>query len=228
MLYKLGCSEYMKKQWCFLSVLLYLPFFIEYMAYPLFMKIEPQWLAIAMFFILYTYLFYGLAIIFYHRWRRKNDKPIVWKLEKKDWKIAVIALLVGIVSRHFEYFILGESQIPMIIHEFSGYIRETPVLWMGIAGWALQLIYYFFEFTLVSCIVDCAQTACEELGWSIHIPWGGIFLGLTWGFGHFFTKNNLAYGISSLILGIIVGCVYLFLRRKPMNSWIAIAAHYLL
>ena len=217
-----------KRNWCLMAIFLYLPFFIEFFAYPLFQKIQPEWLGIALFMIIYTYLFYGAAIVVYHKWSKRTDEPVTWKLKHPKAKTVIIALLVGIVFRRLEFFMFGESQTPMLITEFIGYTKNAPVLWMGIIGYLLQEIYYIFEFTLAACIVDCAQKAFEKFGWSRRIPWGGLFLGLTWGLGHIITKNDVATGVWCLLLSLVIGSVYTYLKRTPTTAWLTIAAAYLL
>jgi hypothetical protein len=212
-----------------MTVLLYLPLFIELFAYPLFEKIQPEWLSVLLFFVCYTYVFYGAAIFVYHRWRKRIGQPVNWKPEASEIKTLLVALAAGIIFRRLQLFIFQASQTPMIIMESIGYIKNTPYLWMGIAGFLLQEIYYIFEFTLAACIVDCAQRAGENIFRnSKKIPWGGIFLGLTWGLQHTITKNDWLVGISSLLLSLLMGCMYTYSRKKPNAAWVTIAAAYLL
>lgn len=217
-----------KRKWCFQSIFLFLPFLIEQAVYPLFMKVEPQWLSIALFIICYTYVFYGLAIIVHIRWRKKIGDPIIRKQEKLNWKAIIIVLIIGVVFRRLESLVLGASQLPMLISEIIGYIKNLSPLWMGIAGLVLRELYYVFEFTLVTCIVDCAQKTGEKLGWSSRIPWGGIFLGLTWGLIHIISKGSIETGIACLLLSLVVGSVYLYFGKKPAYAWLCVAAAYLL
>ncbi len=214
------------EKWIFHSLLLYTPFLIEFLAHPLFMKIQPLWLASALFFICYTYLFYGAAIFIHSKWRKSVKQTIDWKISATDLKPMFLALLVGILFSRVSDFMLNKSQTPMIIAESFGFYFKMQPLWMGIVGYLLQFTYYMFEFTLVSIIIDCSQKAAQSMGWFSKIPWGGIFLGLTWCLGHSITKGQFAIGLSSFALSLIAGITYLLLGRKPIYAWIVVAAVY--
>jgi len=214
-----------KKHWIIMAIILYLPFLLELFSYPLFMKIQPLWLATALFFILYAYLFYGIAIFIYTKWRKTISQPLVWKPTSFKW--VVIALVVGILFRRLEMFAIGDSQVPMLIIEIKGYLQYEP-LWMGIAAYLLQFVYYLFEFTLTACIVDCAQKAAEKLNLHGFVPWGGIFLGVTWGLEHTLTQNSILVGLACLILSVIMGMVCILSGKKPIYAFLVIAAAYLL
>ena len=214
-----------KKHWIIMAIILYLPFLLENFSYPLFMKIQPLWLSTILFFILYTYLFYGTAIFVYTKWRKTIGNPLVWKTRSLKW--VFIALSVGILFRRLEMFILGESQIPMLVREMKGYLQYKP-LWIGAAGYLLQFIYYLFEFTLTACIVDCAQKAAEKVNLHRLVPWGGFFLGLTWGIQHTFTQSSFLVGLACFFLSVTMGVVYVFSDKKPIYVFLVIAAAYLL
>ena len=90
----------------------------------------------------------------------------------------------------------------------------------------MQYVYYIFEFTVVAFMVDCAQKTSIKFGWTQKIPWGGIFIAITWGFGHYFSKGTLLDGFSSMALCIFIGLAYMLPGKKPIYAWLAVAAGY--
>lgn len=84
-------------------------------------------------------------------------------------------------------------------------------------GWLkfiFQYIYYFFETILFVLIIVFAQKAGETWFSKKNIPWGGIFVALTWGLAHIFTKGELMVGISASVVGLLYGVAYLVSKKN--------------
>ena len=52
-----------------------------------------------------------------------------------------------------------------------------------------------------------------------NIPYGGIIVALTWGVGHFFTKDVLT-GIITMLSGLAFGSVYLLVNRDIKKAYV--------
>ena len=78
--------------------------------------------------------------------------------------------------------------------------------------------YYFFETALVTLILVFGQNAFEKWFHKQNIPYGGIIVAITWGIGHFFTKDILT-GIVTVISGMAFGSVYLLVNRDIRKTY---------
>lgn len=85
---------------------------------------------------------------------------------------------------------------------------------LGLLKFTFQYIYYFFETILFVLIIVFAQKAGETWFNKKSIPWGGIFVALTWGLAHIFTKGDLMAGVYTLIVGLIYGITYLVSKKN--------------
>ncbi len=217
-----------RSTWLLFCFLLYLPFLFEIVAVaPLILWREPLWLWSALYWV-HTYITYGLVCFFHAKWRRSIGEPITLRAKKANSKWIILSIAIGVVVGHLADFIFGYGFVPpMLIREFIGAMRLQP-LWMGIAYFVMQNVYYLSEFTLVAFMVDCVQQTSSRLGWAKRIPWGGMFLALTWGFGHAYSKGvwDLNSGLHSLVLALAIGAAYMLPGKKPLYAWLAIAAGY--
>ncbi|MCM1258280.1 MAG: hypothetical protein NC307_10580 [Roseburia sp.] len=81
-----------------------------------------------------------------------------------------------------------------------------------------QYIYYIFETVLVTLILVFGQNAFEKWFRRRNIPYGGIIVAITWGIGHFFTKD-ISTGIVTMIAGLAFGSVYLLAGRDIRKTY---------
>jgi hypothetical protein len=84
---------------------------------------------------------------------------------------------------------------------------------LGIITFIFQYIYYGFETVLIILTISFAQEMGEKILKKHTIPWGGIFLGVTWGLLHVITKNA-GVGFVALIESILFGYTYLLLKKN--------------
>lgn len=129
---------------------------------------------------------------------QKGDKMAVWQ-----W--VLIALFV-VGSLLLSYFDWNGSKV---LKEFYA---NGPVKFI------FQYIYYIFETVLVTLILVFGQNAFEKWFHRKNIPYGGIIVAITWGIGHFFTKDILT-GIVTVISGLAFGSVYLLAGRDIRKTY---------
>ncbi|MEL3906548.1 MAG: hypothetical protein P1P65_05925 [Treponema sp.] len=219
-----------KRIWIGHCLLLYGPFFIEAI-YSLIIKHfeEPSayWF-FGMYFLL-CYLFYGAVCAIHITWRKKIGETVIFRYVPNGIVWIAISVFIGIAgSKMGQIMLYGYVFSPMIVRDVYAYfIRFSPRA-IGAVGFTLQYIYYCFEFTLITVLVDCIQKTSEKYALCQKIPWGGLFLALTWGIGHAITKNNIQDGLYSALMSLPIGIVYLLPENKRLNTWCAAAAIYFL
>lgn len=179
--------------------------------------------------VLLSRLWGGVFYIF--KWRKKNNDRIILKPDKADYKWICLALIIGALAKvAFDFFFRLEISAPMIYREFYNYILSgnAPAVWLGIAAFMMQYVYYIFEFILLACIVDCSQHLSIKLNWTQRIPWGGIFLTLTWGLIHPWglLQGEFIYALRAILLCLVIGFAYLFPGKKPLYAFFAVMAWY--
>ena len=215
-----------KSTWVLHCLLLYSPFLLEtFIVAPLMLgdEIEPLWGAL---FWVHTYITYGIVCLIHSKWRKKIDCKIVLKPDKCDFKQFFLAVLIGVIGGYLADIILWHGIVsPMIYRDLVDDFSIKPV-WLGAGTFVMQYIYYIFEFTVVAFMVDCAQKTSIKLGWTQKIPWGGVFIAVTWGFGHYFSKGTLVNGLHAMVLCIFIGLAYMLPGKKPIYAWLAVAASY--
>lgn len=97
----------------------------------------------------------------------------------------------------------------------------------GWLGFILQNIYYILEMLLALMIVIYSQTAGELLTRRNHIPWGSLFLSLTWGLPHILTKD-FSTGIFSLVFGFALGALYPLSGRSGKTALLYMSLAFIL
>lgn len=139
--------------------------------------------------------------------RKKGDFDIFQKGEKVElWKWIVIILIV-----------IGSLVVSYIDWKGFKVVKEFKA--NGPLKFVFQYIYYIFEVLLVTLILVFSQKAFEEWFKNPNIPYGGIIVALTWGIGHFFTKDFLT-GIVTMISGLAFGSVYLLVNRDIKKAYV--------
>ena len=103
-------------------------------------------------------------------------------------------------SKSLSYFDWNGSKV---IKEF---FANGPVKFI------FQYRYYLFATVLVMLILVFGQNAFEMWFHKRNIRYGGMIAAITWGIGHFITKDVTA-GIVTVISGLSFGSVYLLVNR---------------
>lgn len=125
------------------------------------------------------------------------------KLSAWQWVLVVI-------------FMIGSLIVSYVDWNGSKLIREFYA--NGPVRFVFQYIYYVFETVLVTLILVFGQKAFEKWFHRENIPYGGIIVALTWGIGHFFTKD-IWTGIVCMIGGLAFGSVYLLVNRDIRKAF---------
>lgn len=129
---------------------------------------------------------------------QKGNKMAVWQ-----WLLITVFVIGSLIPSYFDW---NGSKV---IKEFYA---NGPVKFI------FQYIYYIFETILVMLILVFGQNAFEKWFHKQNIPYGGIIVAITWGIGHFFTKDILT-GIVTIISGLAFGSVYLLTNRDIRKTY---------
>lgn len=129
---------------------------------------------------------------------QKGNKMAVWQ-----WMLVAVFVIGSLVLSYFDW-----NGSKVIIEFFAN----------GPVKFIFQYIYYIFETVLVTLILVFGQNAFEKWFHKRNIPYGGIIVAVTWGIGHFFTKDVLT-GIVTIISGLAFGSVYLLVNRDIRKAY---------
>lgn len=141
--------------------------------------------------------------------------PVISKniIKKKNVTLAIIFIISSIIYTS----LVWKGFKPII--ELSN---------LGVIKFLIQYIYYSFESLLMLLIVAHGQKAFESWFGNIKIvPFGGIFLALTWGLIHIITQGT-STGIYAVIQSLLYGSVYMTLNKDYKISYVAIALMFML
>lgn len=128
--------------------------------------------------------------------------------ELKNWQWASVLLCVAL------------SVVASYI-DWSGFKVIKEFQSRGLLLFIFQYIYYAFETMLFMLIIIFAQKAFEVWFKRKNIPYGGIICGITWGFAHTFTKGSIWIGLEGIVLGFMLGVIYLLMNRDIKKTYIA-------
>ena len=138
--------------------------------------------------------------------KKKGDFDIFQKGNKVElWKWIVIVLII-ILSLVVSYM------------DWNGFKVVKEFKANGALKFVFQYLYYCFEVLLVTLILVFSQKAFETWFKNPNIPYGGIIVALTWGVGHFFTKD-IVTGIVTMVSGLAFGSVYLLVNRDIKKAY---------
>lgn len=129
---------------------------------------------------------------------QKGEKMAVWQ-----WLLVVAFVIMSLIISYIDW---NGSKV---IKEFYA---NGPVKFI------FQYLYYIFETTLFMLILIFGQKACEKWFQRENIPYGGILVAMTWGAGHFLTKD-IWTGIVCMIAGLAFGSVYLLVNRDVRKAF---------
>lgn len=147
------------------------------------------------------------AFVLVRKAEGKYQFPIMQKGNKMHfWQWGVCFLLIALAFG-MDYNSWGGFKV------YLEFVRRGPLLF------TFQYIYYAFETMLFLLIIVFGQKACEVWFQRIHIPYGGIICGITWGLAHIFTKDLLT-GLLGIVLGFAMGGVYLLVNRDLRKAYV--------
>ena len=125
------------------------------------------------------------------------------KMNIQQWLVVIVFVIASLLISYFDW---NGSKI---IKEF--YIN-------GCVKFFFQYMYYVFETFLVMLILIFGQKAFEKWFIKTNIPYGGIILAVTWGVGHFTTKDIIT-GIVTAIMSLAFGSIYLLVNRDIRKAY---------
>ncbi len=128
----------------------------------------------------------------------------------KRWLIAIIITVVSIM-------------ITTIV--CKGFKPVTE--YNGLVKFIFQNIYYLFEAALIVLTIIFGQRFGEVITKKDNLPWGGLFLAMTWGLVHILLQD-LHTGIYTFIMAILYGIVYVALNKNTKYSYILITLMFIL
>lgn len=151
---------------------------------------------------------------------RSAKKNLGFQLNGIDSKwtlggIIASCVLIGLMAVE-NYVDVGGLKI---IHEFQK---------LGMLKFIFQHLYYLAEVVLFTLIIVFGQNALEKLFGNKKVPYGGIIVGLTWGFAHCFTKGSIWIGLVCIIVGFLFGAVYVFLGKDLKKTYIVLALAFII
>jgi hypothetical protein len=97
----------------------------------------------------------------------------------------------------------------------------------GLIPFIFQYFYYLVEMVLVMLIISFGQQFGELVSKKRWIPWGGIVLSCTWGLVHILTQD-MQTGIFTVILSLVFGVLYLFMKKNIVWAYLFIGCIFIL
>ena len=138
---------------------------------------------------------------------KKGNRMVWWQ-----WLIVVICIA---------------ASVSVSYHNWGGFKVIKEFTNLGVLKFVFQYIYYLFETMLVTLVLVFSQKAFEKWFRKAYIPYGGVILALTWGIGHFVSKDILT-GISCLIVSFAYGSFYLISNRDVLKTYLFVSIMFIL
>lgn len=106
-------------------------------------------------------------------------------------------------------------------------MRKPVQEYNGIVEFVFQNVYYMFEAALILLTIAFGQKFGETLIKRGSLPYGGIFLALTWGLIHILLQGGQT-GVYAFLMSILYGLVYILLKKNIRYSYMMIAIIFIL
>ncbi len=145
------------------------------------------------------------ALIVYAR--RRADFDVLSRggaVSKMRWGVAVACVIVMLIISYFDW---------------KGFKVVKEYRFHGALRFSFQYLYYLMETVLVYLVIAFSQKAGELWFKNPRVPYGGIFTAITWGMVHTFTKGDLRTGLISALGSVIMGGIYLLLRKDARKAF---------
>lgn len=161
-----------------------------------------------------TCILWGSMALFLIRLSKKKYSFDIMKLNEmpnsKGWLLAVVVSVIAIIVTTFVWGGFKPVQ------EYNGIVKSI-----------FQNIYYLFEAALILLTIAFGQKFGETLLKRGSLPYGGIFLALTWGLIHILLQGTQT-GVYAFFMSILYGTVYILLKKNIRYSYIMIAIIFIL
>jgi hypothetical protein len=161
-----------------------------------------------------TCLLWGSMALFLIRFSRKKYAFDVMKFNEapdtRGWLFAVAISVIAIVATTLAW---GGFKP---VEEYKGAVR-----------FIFQNIYYLFEAALILLTIAFGQKWGELLFKKENLPYGGLFLALTWGLIHILLQGTET-GIYAFGLSLLYGLIYIALKKNIRYAYLLIAIIFIL
>lgn len=161
-----------------------------------------------------TCILWGSMALFLIRLSKKKYSFDIMKLnEMPDSKGWILAVAISVIAIAVTTFVWGGFKP---VQEYDGIVKSI-----------FQNIYYLFEAALILLTIAFGQKFGETLLKRGSLPYGGIFLALTWGLIHILLQGTQT-GVYAFFMSILYGTVYILLKKNIRYSYIMIAIIFIL
>ncbi|AIQ19071.1 hypothetical protein H70357_21935 [Paenibacillus sp. FSL H7-0357] len=161
-----------------------------------------------------TCILWGSMALFLIRLSKKKYSFDIMKLneapDSKGWLLAVVISVIAITVTTIAWGGFKPVQ------EYNGIVK-----------FIFQNIYYLFEAALILLTIVFGQKFGETLMKRGGLPYGGIFLALTWGLIHILLQGSLT-GVYAFFMSILYGIVYILLKKNIRYSYMMMVIIFIL
>ena len=199
-------NKYRDLQLGLLMYLLLLPEFILFLTVGT-ENILKSYIGVASFFVFSILLYTAVPLL--------TERKIPIELQKessaKSGFCAIVIALTVIILK----MVLFQQETPKFISEYSNFFQTSG--YIGIIGASLQHLYYFAEMVLCCYMLRIFQKAGEGIFRYKKIPYGGIALGVLWGFIVHTISKGISVGVYMFVISVVWGAIYLISKK---NRWL--------
>lgn len=199
-------NKYRDLQLGLLMYLLLLPEFILFLTVGT-ENILKSYIGVASFFVFSILLYTAVPLL--------TERKIPIELQKessaKSGFCAIVIALTVIILK----MVLFQQETPKFISEYSNFFQTSG--YIGIIGASLQHLYYFAEMVLCCYMLRIFQKAGEGIFRYKKIPYGGIALGVLWGFIVHTISKGISVGVYMFVISVVWGAIYLITKK---NRWL--------
>ena len=199
-------NKYRDLQLGLLMYLLLLPEFILFLTVGT-ENILKSYIGVASFFVFSILLYTAVPLL--------TERKIPIELQKessaKSGFCAIVIALTVIILK----MVLFQQETPKFISEYSNFYQTSG--YIGIIGASLQHLYYFAEMVLCCYMLRIFQKAGEGIFRYKKIPYGGIALGVLWGFIVHTISKGISVGVYMFVISVVWGAIYLISKK---NRWL--------
>lgn len=195
-------TKYRDLQLGLLMYLLLLPEFILFITVGT-EKILKSYIGVAFFFVFSILLYTAVPLL--------TEKKIpIESPPESSFKSGLCAIAIALIVIFLKIF-LQKQETPKFISEYSNFIQTSGFI--GIIGATLQHLYYLAEMVLCCYMLRAFQKAGENFFKYKYIPYGGIALGVLWGFVVHTISKDISVGLYMLFISVVWGAIYLVSKK---------------
>lgn len=203
---KQKANKYRDLQLGLLMYLLLLPEFILFLTVGT-ENILKSYIGVASFFVFSILLYTAVPLLAERKIPIESKKES--SIQSGIWSVVIALIVISLKM------VLLKQETPKFVSEYSNFIQASG--YIGIIGASLQHLYYFAEMVLCCYMLRVFQKAGEELFRYKYIPYGGIALGVLWGFVVHTISKGISVGLYMFVISVVWGIIYLVSKK---NRWL--------